>query len=124
MPIYTYQCDSCATRFELRQGWDAEAVAPCPACQTQSRRLLVVPSVIFKGQGWYSTDSRRSSHHGLVGGKDSKDGKEGAGGHGDGDGGHSHGPDTHSHGGSNADSGSSGSSASGSSESKAAAPAD
>lgn len=79
MPIYTYLCPTCSNRFELRQGWDAEAVAPCPTCQTEAKRVLVVPSVIFKGKGWYSTDSKRSSHAGLVG-----SGGEGGG---DGDGG-------------------------------------
>jgi putative FmdB family regulatory protein len=75
MPIYTYQCSSCGNRFELRQGWDAEAVAPCPKCQATAKRALVVPSVIFKGRGWYSTDSKRASHAGMVG-----SGAEGGGG--------------------------------------------
>lgn len=67
MPIYTYQCPSCNNKFELRQGWDADNTAPCPACQAEAKRLLVVPSVIFKGRGWYSTDSKRSSHASMVG---------------------------------------------------------
>ena len=67
MPIYTYQCPSCDNKFELRQGWDAVAVAPCPSCEVEAKRLLVVPSVIFKGRGWYSTDSKRASHAGMVG---------------------------------------------------------
>lgn len=67
MPIYTYQCPSCSNKFELRQGWDAENVAPCPLCQAEAKRVLLAPSVIFKGRGWYSTDSKRSSHASMVG---------------------------------------------------------
>ncbi len=44
MPIYTYQCPACSNKFELRQGWDAEAVAPCPTCQSEAKRVLVVSS--------------------------------------------------------------------------------
>ena len=58
MPIYTYVCGSCQNRFELRQGWDAESVATCPNCQAEAKRTLVVPSVIFKGRGWYVTDPK------------------------------------------------------------------
>ena len=88
MPIYTYVCGSCQNRFELRQGWDAESVATCPNCQAEAKRTLVVPSVIFKGRGWYVTDSKRSSHAGLVGGNEGGSGSDH--GHDHSDGGHSH----------------------------------
>ena len=59
MPIYDYQCGSCGHRFELRQGFDAEPVAECPKCAGAARRRFHVPTVIYKGSGFYTTDYKR-----------------------------------------------------------------
>ncbi|MBI2910874.1 MAG: hypothetical protein HYY05_01935 [Chloroflexi bacterium] len=58
MPVYEYECGGGHGRFELRQGFDAEPVAPCPACGQSARRVIQAVGVVFKGSGWYSTDSR------------------------------------------------------------------
>ncbi len=60
MPIYEYSCPEGHGRFQLRQGFDSEPMAPCPTCGVESRRLFSTPAILFKGSGWYATDSRGS----------------------------------------------------------------
>ncbi|MDP6101706.1 MAG: zinc ribbon domain-containing protein [Dehalococcoidia bacterium] len=59
MPIYEYECVNCSHRFELKQGFDAEPTEPCPRCQAPSRRRFHAPTVIYKGNGFYTTDYAR-----------------------------------------------------------------
>ena len=59
MPIYEYVCSSCAHSFELKQGFDADPMESCPRCQSPSRRKFHVPTVIYKGSGFYTTDYAR-----------------------------------------------------------------
>ena len=59
MPIYEYECGLCHFCFERRQRFDAETVALCPKCQGKARRVLHSVPVIFKGSGFYITDSRK-----------------------------------------------------------------
>ena len=61
MPIYEYECGICNYRFERRQRFDAEPVAICPECQGKARRVIHSVPTIFKGSGFYITDSRKSS---------------------------------------------------------------
>ena len=61
MPIYEYECGSCHYRFEMKQGFDAEPAAECPQCQEKARRVFYAPPLLFKGSGFYITDSRKSS---------------------------------------------------------------
>ncbi len=58
MPIYEYECDGCRSRFERRQGFHDEPVTECPECQGSVRRLIHPAPIIFKGSGFYVTDSR------------------------------------------------------------------
>ena len=59
MPIYEYECGLCSFRFEMKQGFDEEPGAMCPQCQGEARRLFHSAPVIFKGSGFYITDSRK-----------------------------------------------------------------
>ena len=72
MPRYDYQCTVCNHLFELRQGFDAETVTECPKCGKIAERKISLVPVIFKGSGWYATDSRSESEKA----KFSDDGKE------------------------------------------------
>ena len=56
MPLYEYQCQSCAHRFELIQKFSDPPVETCPACGGSVRKLLSSPAIQFKGSGWYITD--------------------------------------------------------------------
>lgn len=68
MPRYDYECDTCHHRFELRQSFDSEPVAPCPNCENESRRKFHAVPVVFKGSGWYVNDyGKRSSSSTGVG---------------------------------------------------------
>lgn len=82
MPIYEYECKNCGGRFERVQPVTAPPVAECINCgQGPVRRVFHPVGVIFKGSGWYITDSRKSgpSKNGAGGDSrsESKD-KEGA----------------------------------------------
>jgi len=59
MPVYDYQCSLCEHVFERRQRFDEEPVAMCPRCGGKARRVLCSVPVIFKGSGFYITDSRK-----------------------------------------------------------------
>ncbi|MDD4877238.1 MAG: zinc ribbon domain-containing protein [Dehalococcoidales bacterium] len=59
MPTYDYECDLCHYVFERKQRFDEEPVAICPKCEGKSRRVLHSIPIIFKGSGFYVTDSRK-----------------------------------------------------------------
>ena len=56
MPIYEYQCISCAHRFELKQSIKDEPVKECTRCGKEVTKLISSPAIMFKGSGWYITD--------------------------------------------------------------------
>ena len=59
MPIYEYECSECHCLFERKQRFEEEPVAICPECQGKARRVIHSVPVIFKGSGFYITDSRK-----------------------------------------------------------------
>jgi putative FmdB family regulatory protein len=61
MPIYEYECRDCGQRFERMQSFHDEPVRVCPHCGGETRRVFHPVGVIFKGSGWYITDSRKSN---------------------------------------------------------------
>ena len=61
MPMYDYRCDACGHRFEVRQSFSDEPLSTCPQCTGRVRRVVHPAGVIFKGSGWYITDSRNAS---------------------------------------------------------------
>lgn len=58
MPIYEYQCANCGHRFEFFQSIKDAPMTVCPNCQGALKKLLSPAGIIFKGSGWYKTDSR------------------------------------------------------------------
>lgn len=65
MPIYEYECERCRLRFELRMHFGEDRGTPCPQCQGNARRLFSPVPIIFKGSGFYVTDSRKNHDHSL-----------------------------------------------------------
>jgi putative FmdB family regulatory protein len=61
MPTYEYACITCGHRFDVRQSFHDDPVSECPKCGADVRRVLYPAGVIFKGSGWYATDSRKGS---------------------------------------------------------------
>lgn len=60
MPLYEYQCKPNGHRFEVRHGMNEDPVATCPECGGQVRRVIHPVGIVFKGSGFYATDSRSS----------------------------------------------------------------
>ncbi len=58
MPTYTYRCDTCGHQFEAVQRFSEDALRECTACGAPIRRVIQPVGVVFKGSGWYITDSR------------------------------------------------------------------
>lgn len=56
MPIYEYQCEGCAHRFEIKQGFNDPPLSICERCGGAVRKLISAPAIMFKGSGWYVTD--------------------------------------------------------------------
>ena len=56
MPLYEYQCSECSQRIEVLQKFSDPALTECPECGGELERVLSVPSIRFKGSGWYVTD--------------------------------------------------------------------
>jgi putative FmdB family regulatory protein len=61
MPTYEYQCKTCGHQFEQVQRFSDPPLTECPKCSGQIRRVIFPAGVIFKGSGWYITDSRKGS---------------------------------------------------------------
>ena len=59
MPLYDYACTKCGRTHEVRHGFDESYAQPCEACGGPLRRVFNPAPVLFKGSGFYSTDSRR-----------------------------------------------------------------
>lgn len=58
MPIYEYQCQPNGHRFEVRHGIHESPVGECPQCGGPVRRVIHPVGIVFKGSGFYATDSR------------------------------------------------------------------
>src|SRR5438105_11122141 len=58
MPIYDYHCDHCGHSFSEVQSYKDPPIEKCPNCGKRPRRLIAPSAVVFKGSGWYKTDSR------------------------------------------------------------------
>jgi putative FmdB family regulatory protein len=61
MPLYDYACTKCGHTLEVRHGFDEIHDQPCPRCGAPVRRVFNAAPVLFKGSGFYVTDSRRAS---------------------------------------------------------------
>jgi putative FmdB family regulatory protein len=61
MPLYEYECESCANRFELIRKFSDPPVETCPKCGGHVRKLFSSPAIQFKGSGWYITDYAKKS---------------------------------------------------------------
>ncbi|MFC2008769.1 FmdB family zinc ribbon protein [Chloroflexota bacterium] len=58
MPTYSYKCEKCKHEFDVRQSFKDKPVAECPECGEEARRVFCPVPIVFKGPGFYTTDSR------------------------------------------------------------------
>lgn len=61
MPTYQYRCSECGHAFEQVQSFSDDALTVCPECNGVLRKVFNSVGVVFKGSGFYKTDSRSSS---------------------------------------------------------------
>jgi putative FmdB family regulatory protein len=61
MPLYDYQCSQCQNVVEVRHGFNDAYTEPCAACGGELKRIISPAPIIFKGSGFYVTDSRKPS---------------------------------------------------------------
>ena len=78
MPIYEYSCSDCGAALERRQRFDESPLTQCPSCGGNLRRVYHPAGIIFKGTGWYITDSRSKSKSDAAGKSESKTDTAGA----------------------------------------------
>ena len=60
MPTYQYACTECGHAFEQFQSFSDDALTVCPECDGRLRKVFNAVGVVFKGSGFYRTDSRSS----------------------------------------------------------------
>lgn len=61
MPTYSYACTECSNRFDAVQAFTDDALTTCPECSGRLRKLFNSVGVVFKGSGFYRTDSREAA---------------------------------------------------------------
>ncbi|MFC9965116.1 FmdB family zinc ribbon protein [Nocardia ignorata] len=58
MPTYSYACTECDNRFDIVQSFSEDSLTECPQCTGKLRKLFNSVGIVFKGSGFYRTDSR------------------------------------------------------------------
>jgi putative FmdB family regulatory protein len=79
MPTYQYRCTECGEDLEAVQKFSDAPLTTCPTCGGRLRKVFNAVGVVFKGSGFYRTDSRngsKSSADGEAGSADKKSGAE------------------------------------------------
>lgn len=61
MPTYEYRCRDCGEALEVVQSFTDDPLTECPACEGSLKKVFAPPSISFKGDGFYKTDSRSGS---------------------------------------------------------------
>lgn len=74
MPTYQYACTACGHQLEAVQSFADAPLTECPACEGRLRKLYSAVGIVFKGSGFYHTDSRAK---GKASGESSGNGSSG-----------------------------------------------
>ena len=61
MPTYQYSCTACGHEFEAFQSFTEDSLTQCPECKGEIKKVYSAVGVVFKGSGFYKTDSAKSS---------------------------------------------------------------
>jgi putative FmdB family regulatory protein len=70
VPTYQYTCTECGEPLEAVQKFTDAPLAVCPACGGRLRKVFSAVGIVFKGSGFYRTDSRNGSSATAPAGKD------------------------------------------------------
>ncbi|HEY0637388.1 MAG TPA: FmdB family zinc ribbon protein [Pseudonocardiaceae bacterium] len=74
MPTYAYACTECDHRFEAVQAFSDASLTACPECTGKLRKLFSSVGIVFKGSGFYRTDSRKAATSSEAGSSGSSSG--------------------------------------------------
>lgn len=78
MPLYEYVCEPNGHRFEVRHGMNEPPPPECPECSGPIRRVIHPVGIMFKGSGFYATDSRNAAGSEKTGAKSESGGEKAA----------------------------------------------
>ena len=78
MPTYEYVCKKCGHEFDAVQSFSDDALTTCPECSGPLQKKFGSVGVVFKGSGFYRTDSREESRAKKSGAKAESGKSEGA----------------------------------------------
>jgi putative FmdB family regulatory protein len=78
VPTYQYACTACDHSFEQFQSFSDDALTVCPQCQGRLRKVFNAVGVVFKGSGFYRTDSRSDASSSAKGSSGGTDGSSGS----------------------------------------------
>ena len=76
MPTYQYACTECDHRFDAVQSFSDPSLTECPVCGGKLRKVFSSVGIVFKGSGFYRTDSRSGSGSAVA---KAESGSEGSG---------------------------------------------
>jgi putative FmdB family regulatory protein len=78
MPTYEYECTVCGQHIEVFQRFSEDPLTTCGVCGGKLRKVFHPAGIVFKGSGFYATDSRAKASSGAASTKDS-DGRSSSG---------------------------------------------
>ena len=79
MPTYEYECTACGQHIEVFQRFSEDALTTCGVCGGKLRKVFHPAGIVFKGSGFYATDSRAKASSGAASTKDSDGGSSSSG---------------------------------------------
>ncbi|MCX5045565.1 FmdB family transcriptional regulator [Aldersonia sp. NBC_00410] len=79
MPTYSYACTECDNRFDIVQSFTDDSLTQCNECSGKLRKLFNSVGIVFKGSGFYRTDSRSGSTASESASSSSSDSSSGSG---------------------------------------------
>jgi putative FmdB family regulatory protein len=79
MPTYEYECTVCGQHIEVFQRFSEDPLTTCGVCGGRLRKVFHPAGIVFKGSGFYATDSRAKASSGAASTKDSDGGSSSSG---------------------------------------------
>jgi putative FmdB family regulatory protein len=76
VPTYEYRCDNCDRNFDVVQSFEDDPLTQCPTCESPVRKVFGSVGIVFKGTGFYKTDSRNGAGAKGASSRESTDAKD------------------------------------------------
>jgi putative FmdB family regulatory protein len=78
VPTYEYRCDHCDRNFDVVQSFEDDPLTRCPTCDSPVRKVFGNVGIVFKGSGFYKTDSREGARAKGTSRSETTEAKDGA----------------------------------------------